>query len=323
MRPTRDQFSFLPHFDGKRFFNPGGKQARGLLDVLRWKLTSRAAKSPAFIDDVQPSIPVRSLPEQKIRVTLVNHSTALLQAHGLNILTDPVWSERASPFPFMGPRRHRAPGVRFEDLPPIDLVLLSHNHYDHLDLSTLRQLKRNHQSEYVVPLGLAKLLSKHKLPAAHEIDWGDSLTLRGITIHAVPALHFSARGLGDRNRTLWCGYLLETAGGLIYYAGDTAHGEHFAAIHKLYEPPRVALLPVGAYQPRWFMSAVHMDPEEAVSAHQVLGAQVSIAIHHGTFQLTDEALDTPRRELESCIRKAGVDPKCFQILQNGQFADFQ
>jgi L-ascorbate metabolism protein UlaG (beta-lactamase superfamily) len=305
-----------------RFFNPDGKQARGLLDVLRWKLTTRGAKPPAFLHDVQPCVPVRSLPEQQIRVTLINHSTVLLQANGLNILTDPVWSERASPLSAVGPRRHRTPGVRFTDLPPIDLVLLSHNHYDHFDLPTLRQLQRVHGSEYVIPLGLAKLFSKHKLPPAHELDWGDSLTLRGTTIHAVQAIHFSARSVGDRNRTLWCGYLLETAGGPIYFAGDTAYGEHFAAIHKYYGPPRVALLPIGAYQPRWFMSAVHMNPEEAVWAHQTLGAQISIAIHHGTFQLADEALDTPRQELESCIRKTGVDPKCFQILRNGQFMEF-
>ncbi|MFL6465009.1 MAG: MBL fold metallo-hydrolase, partial [Bryobacteraceae bacterium] len=295
MPPTHDKPLSPSHFDGVRFFNPDGKQARGLLGVLRWKLTTRGAKSPAFLHDVHRSVPVRSLPEQQIRVTLINHSTVLLQINGLNILTDPVWSERASPFSAIGPRRHRTPGVRFADLPPIDLVLLSHNHYDHLDLPTLRQLQRAHGSAYVVPLGLAKLFSKHKLPAAHELDWGDSLTLRGTTIHAVPALHFSARSIGDRNRTLWCGYLLETASGPIYFAGDTAYGEHFAAIHKYYGSPRVALLPIGAYQPRWFMSAVHMNPEEAVWAHQTLGAQISIAIHHGTFQLADEALDTPRK----------------------------
>jgi L-ascorbate metabolism protein UlaG (beta-lactamase superfamily) len=127
--------------------------------------------------------------------------------------------------------------------------------------------------------------------------------------------------LGDRNRTLWCGYLIETAHGPIYFAGDTAYGEHFAAICKHYGPPRVALLPIGAYQPRWFMSAVHMNPEDAVAAHQLLGAQISIAIHHGTFQLTDESLDTPGRELESCRAKAGIDPKCFQILRNGEFTE--
>ena len=323
--PVRDSRNslFPPHFDGKRFFNPGGKQARGLPDVLRWKLTSRAAKSPAFVDDVQPSVPPRSLPEGRVRVTLVNHSTVLLQASGLNILTDPIWSERASPLSRVGPRRHRAPGIRFADLPPIDLVLLSHNHYDHCDLPTLRQLKRDHKSEYVVPLGLANLFSKHKLPAVHELDWGNSITLRGTTIHAVPALHFSARGLGDRNRTLWCGYLLETAAGPIYLAGDTAYGEHFAAIRKHYGPPCLAFLPIGAYEPRWFMSAVHMDPEAAVTAHQTLGAQVSIAIHHGTFQLADEPINVPAQELESCREKAGIDPKCFQILRNGQFAEFE
>jgi L-ascorbate metabolism protein UlaG (beta-lactamase superfamily) len=321
--PIQNQPLFPPHFDGQRFFNPNGKQARGLLDVLRWKLTTRAVKSPAFVDDVQPSVPLRSLPEQQMRVTLVNHSTVLIQANGLNILTDPIWSERASPFSRIGPRRHRAPGVRFADLPPIDLVLLSHNHYDHFDLPTLLQLNRNGKSEYIVPLGLAKLFSKHRLPAAYELDWGNSLTLRGTTIHAAPALHFSARGLGDRNRTLWCGYLLETVNGPIYFAGDTAHGEHFAAIRQYFGPPRVALLPIGAYQPRWFMSAVHMNPEDAVAAHRTLEARTSIAIHHGTFQLTDEPLDAPGQELESCREKAGIEAKRFRILRNGQFADFE
>jgi L-ascorbate metabolism protein UlaG (beta-lactamase superfamily) len=208
------------------------------------------------------------------------------------------------------------------DLPPIDLVLLSHNHYDHCDLPTLRQLKQNHKSEYVVPLGLAKLFSEHKLPAAHELDWGDSVTLRGTAIHAVPALHFSARGLGDRNRTLWCGYLLETPKGPIYFAGDTAHGEHFAAIREQFGPPCLAFLPIGAYEPRWFMSAVHMNPEDAVAAHQILGAQTSIAIHHGTFQLADESLDAPKNELENFRTQAGIDPRSFQILRNGQFVEF-
>ena len=322
MPPTRPTSPFPPHFDGQRFFNPGGKQARGLLDVLRWKLTSRAAPTPRFIADVQPSVPVPSLPQEQARVTLINHSTVLLQVNGLNILTDPVWSERASPVRFAGPRRRRAPGVRWEDLPPIDLVLLSHNHYDHLDLRTLHKLKRTHPSEYIVPLGLAKLLARQKLGAAQELDWGDSLSFRGTVIHAVPALHFSARSLRDRNRTLWCGYLLETPTGPVYFAGDTAYGEHFAAIRQRYGAPRLALLPIGAYQPRWFMSAVHMGPDEAVRAHSDLGSQVSVAIHHGTFQLTDEALDTPPEELRSCLSKMELDPKCFQSLRNGEFADF-
>lgn len=262
------------------------------------------------------------MPEKQMRVTLVNHSTVLLQVNGLNILTDPIWSERASPLWGVGPRRHRAPGIRFGDLPPIDLVLLSHNHYDHCDLPTLLQLQRNHRSGYIVPLGLRKFFSDHKLPAVHELDWGVSAAIRGTTIHAVPALHFSARGLGDRNRTLWCGYILETPNGPVYFAGDTAYGEHFAAIRQQYGPPFLALLPIGAYEPRWFMSAVHMNPEDAVAAHQVLGAQTSIAIHHGTFQLADESLDTPQKELERCRAKAGIDPQCFQILRNGQFVEF-
>lgn len=313
---------FPPHFDGKRFFNPGGEQARGLRDVLRWKLKTRPAPSPAFVDDVQPSVPPASVPEQQIRVTLINHSTVLLQANGFNILTDPIWSERASPVSFAGPRRRRAPGVRFEDLPQIHLVLLSHNHYDHLDLPTMRRLKQFHQSEYIVPLGLAKFFSRHKLGDVYELDWGSSFDFRGMAIHAVPAMHFSARSMRDRNRTLWSGYLLQTAAGPVYFAGDTAYGEHFAAIRQHYGQPRVAILPIGAYEPRWFMSAVHMNPEDAVRAYQTLGAQAGIAIHQGTFQLADESLDTPAQELQGCLERARLSPKDFQALRNGQFAEF-
>jgi L-ascorbate metabolism protein UlaG (beta-lactamase superfamily) len=307
--------NFLKHFDGRRFYNPDAPQALGFLDALRWKLTTRPEPSPPFIADVDQSIPPRKVEGRQIRITLVNHSTVLVQGSGFNLLTDPIWSERASPLSRIGPRRRRKPGVRLDDVPPIDAVLLSHNHYDHLDLPSLRQLAALRRSTFVVAARGSRLLRSQKIEPAHELDWGESLTISGIAIHCVPAMHFSARGIFDRNKTLWCGYLIEYPEQLVYFAGDTAFGDHFAQIREEFGSPTLALLPIGAYEPRWFMSPVHMSPEEAVQAHDILGAQTSIAIHHGTFQLADDGVDTPKKRLLGCRRD-----RAFLILNNGQSA---
>ena len=304
---------FPRHFDGKRFFNPDAPQARGLLGALRWKLTSRPELSARFVADVEPSKPPSCVEGNELRVTLINHSTLLLQQGGINILTDPIWSERASPFTSIGPRRRREPGVRWEDLPRIDVVLLSHNHYDHLDLVTLRRLADRGPCQFVVPARVARLLRSRSIGPVHELDWGESLPLAHSAIHSVPALHFSARGLFDRNRTLWCGYVIEAADRAVYFAGDTGFGGHFARIRERFGAPRLALLPIGSYQPRWFMSPVHMAPDEAVRAHRILGAGTSIAIHHGTFQLGDEGIDTPKLRLAAC-----APGDSFLVLNNGQ-----
>ena len=305
--------AFPKHFDGKRFFNPGAAQARGFASALRWMLTSRRQRSPRFVPDVAPCKPPARVEGPELRVTFVNHSTVLLQQRAANVLTDPIWSRRASPFSWVGPSRRREPGVRWEDLPPIDTVLLSHNHYDHLDLAALRRLAACGETQFVVPAGVGRLLRSQNIGPLHELDWGDSVALGAATVHSVPALHFSGRGLFDRNRTLWCGYVLEAAEGTVYFAADTAFGEHFAQIRGRFGAPRLALLPIGAYEPRWFMSSVHMAPEEAVRAHRILGAATSIAIHHGTFQLGDEALDEPR---EALLRCAPGDS--FLALGNGE-----
>jgi len=305
---------FPRHFDGKRFFNPDAPQARGFLDALQWKLTSRPEPSSRFVSDVEPSKPPGSVEGNGLRVTLINHSTVLLQQSGINILTDPIWSERASPFTSIGPRRRRPPGVRWEDLPRIHIALLSHNHYDHLDLFTLRRLTDRGECQFVVPARVARLLRSWGIGPVHELDWGESLSLAPITIHSVPAMHFSARSLFDRNRTLWCGYAIEAADRVVYFAGDTGFGDHFARIRERFGAPRLALLPIGAYEPRWFMSPVHMTPDEAIRAHQILGAETSIAIHHGTFQLGDEGIDTPKRRLAAC-----APGDSFLVLNNGQF----
>jgi L-ascorbate metabolism protein UlaG (beta-lactamase superfamily) len=306
---------FPKHFDGKRFYNPDAPQSPGYLDALRWKLSSRPEPSPKFIADVEQSIPPRRVENSGLRATLVNHSTVLLQQLGCNILTDPVWSERVSPVSWIGPRRRRKPGVSWENLPPIDVVLISHNHYDHLDLATLRRLAARGDSTYIVPAGVARLLRSRDIGPAHELDWGESLSLPGFTIHCVPALHFSSRGIHDHNLTLWCGYMIEYQERLVYFAGDTAFGPHFAQIREKFGSPSLALLPIGAYEPRWFMSPVHMAPDQAVIAHQILAAKTSIAIHHGTFQLADEGIDTPKKQLLDCAQR---EP--FLVLDNGHFA---
>ena len=310
MRQSAGAPSFREHFDGKRFFNPNGERARGFADVLRWQLNNRREASPPFVDDVKPSQPPARVDGDELRVTMVNHSTVLLQHAGRNILTDPVWGERVSPFSWIGPRRHRAPGVRWEDLPRIDVVLISHNHYDHLELAVVRKLA---WCEFVAPKGLARLLKRQGIERVHELDWGEAAETAGLAIHAAPAMHFSARGLFDRNRTLWCGFAMETARGVVYFAGDTGFGDHFAAIRERYGAPRLALLPIGAYEPRWFMSPVHMGPAEAARAHEMLGAEKSVAIHHGTFQLADEGIDTPGRELARC-----APGDSFVVLANGE-----
>jgi L-ascorbate metabolism protein UlaG (beta-lactamase superfamily) len=232
---------FPRHFDGKRFFNPNAPPARGFLDVLRWKLTSRPDPSARFVSDVEQSKPPSSVEKGQLRVTLINHSTVLLQQDGSHILTDPIWSERASPLAAIGPRRRGVPGVRWEDLPRIDTVLLSDNHYDHLDLATLRRLADRGQSQFIVPAGVASLLRSGNIGPVHELDWGESLPLARNTIHGVPAAHFSGLGISDRDLTLWCGYVIEATDCVVYFAGDTGFGDHFAGIRERFGAPRLAL----------------------------------------------------------------------------------
>jgi L-ascorbate metabolism protein UlaG (beta-lactamase superfamily) len=312
---------FPKHFDGVRFYNPDAPQAPGLLDALKWKLTGQRERSRRFIADVEQSIPPHRVEGSGLRATLVNHSTVLLQQRGCNILTDPIWSERASPVSWAGPRRRRKQGISWEDLPPIDAVLISHNHYDHMDLPTLRRLAARGDSIFIVPAGGARLLRAENIGPAHELDWGETFSAKslappGIAIHCVPALHFSSRGIYDRNMALWCGYVIECRKRVVYFAGDTAFGGHFAQIRAKFGSPDLALLPIGAYEPRWFMSPVHMAPDEAVRAQAILGAKTSIAIHHGTFQLADEGVDTPGKQLIACAPNGS-----FLLLRNGQFAD--
>ncbi len=310
------------HFDGRRFFNPGPFSDRGFRDFLRWQFHSERGFWPDFIDEPPGPPPPSRVEGDRLRVTFVQHSTVLIQTAGLNILTDPLWSKRVGPVSWLGPRRRRSPGLRINDLPRIDVILLSHNHYDHLDLPTLRNLVEAHAPQLIAPLGVRALLEAKGLPSTAELDWWQTISLRnGMKATCVPARHFSARGFRDRNNALWCGYVLEASGGRIYFAGDTGYGPHFEQIARQFAPIRLALLPIGAYKPAWFMSPVHMSPFEAVRAHQALGAQTSVGIHFGTFALADEGEKEPATDLERALKEAGNPMPQFWKLDFGEGRD--
>ncbi len=296
------------HFDGRVFANRPPSSARGQLDVLRWKLTSDGAPPTPPVSVIAGEPPAPGA-HGSLTATWVGHATVLLQAGGVRVLTDPIWSDRASPVAFAGPRRFAEPGVRFADLPPIDIVTVSHNHYDHCDLDTLARLHGERGARIVVPLGVDLLLAQRGI-AATALDWWQPVTIAGTTVTAVPARHFSGRGLGDRNRTLWCGYLIDLPGGQrVYMAGDTGAGPHFAEIGSRYPGIRLALMPVGAYLPRWFMADIHLDPAEALAAVDAVGAQWAIGIHWNTFPMADDGPDDVRRDLAAALsdRRGGPD----------------
>jgi L-ascorbate metabolism protein UlaG (beta-lactamase superfamily) len=240
----------------------------------------------------------------------------------VNVLTDPVWSQRVSPVSWAGPRRHRPPGVRFEDLPQTDLVLLSHNHYDHLDLPTLSRLESRDGPSFFCGLGVGNLLRRHGIRDVTELDWWETVRgRRSLSVTSVPVQHFSGRGLSDRNRTLWTGFVLSGLAGNVFFAGDTGYGPHFRKIHERFPKMRLALLPIGAYKPVWFMGPVHMSPAEALAAHQNLEAQTSVGMHFGTFELANDGQDEPRQEIERLLsQEPGAKPR-FWLLENGEGRD--
>jgi len=303
------------HFDGRRFFNPNGANGQPVWMVPRLLLTPRT-RWPSAVP-VEPRRPPTAGPVDVV-VTFVGHATFLIQVAGLNLLIDPVYAARASPVAFAGPRRVRAPGVRFDDLPTIALVLLSHNHYDHCDLGTLRALGRRFHPLVVTPSGNGRLLRSAGIGHVEEIDWWQSAGEAPLPITLTPAQHFSSRNMFDRNRALWGGFLIEADGRRILFAGDSGYGPHFRDIAARLGPIDLALLPIGAYEPRWFMKEIHMNPAEAVQAHLDLAARQSIAMHFGTFQLTPEGIDEPVRELARALRERRVPAERFRTVEVGE-----
>jgi L-ascorbate metabolism protein UlaG (beta-lactamase superfamily) len=251
-------------------------------------------------------------------ITFVGHSTFLIQTRSGHILTDPMFSERASPLRFVGPRRVRRAAVAIADLPPIAVVLLSHNHYDHCDLPSLRRLRRRFDPLLITPLKNGRVARRAGFRRIQEVDWWEGAGTAPLRVTAAPAQHFSARTPFDRNRALWSGFVIDVEGRRIFFAGDTGYGGHFQQIRERLGPIDVALLPIGAYEPRWFMKDIHMDPWEAAQAHRDLDAQRSIGMHFGTFQLTTEGIDEPVAALEQARREQKIGDHEFTVLGFGE-----
>lgn len=304
------------HRQHGRFFNPKMRRTSRKA-FLRWIFTRQPGAWRTFTETEPRAKPLARVDGDSLSITFVNHSTFLIQTAGYNLLTDPVWSERVSPVSFAGPRRHRSPGVALDDLPAIDVVLLSHNHYDHCDYKTLHRLAKRDNPVLFCPLGLLRPMRKLGFQKIFELDWWQSATFAQLRVHAVPAQHFSSRGLFDRNRTLWCGWMVETTQGSIYFAGDTGMASLFEEIAKDFPDIRLALLPIGAYTPESLMGPIHMTPEEALTAHQTLKPAQSIATHFGTFALADDGEFEPIERLKQAMLQTPPETP-FTVLREGE-----
>lgn len=309
------------HFDGLRFRSPGQPQDKGVAELLRWQLGGGRKAWPESV----PS-PFRDKPPARVdglRVALVGHATLLIQVAGVNLLIDPHWSERASPVSFAGPKRVNPPGIAFEDLPPIDAVLVTHNHYDHLDIETLRRLDATQHPMVITPLGNDAIISSavSTVSKIEARDWGQSVALdHGVTVHLEPAYHWSARGMNDRRMALWCAFVLTTPAGVIYHIGDTGFGDGaiFRTVRQTYGAPRLAILPIGAYAPRWFMAPQHLNPDDAVRVFEASGAAQALGHHWGTFRLTNEGVEEPAQDLAVALAARNVPQERFRALHPGE-----
>jgi L-ascorbate metabolism protein UlaG (beta-lactamase superfamily) len=307
------RFPVSDHCDGERFFNTDRTADRTFREAVQWMRTRTPTPWPKGVALAPQAPPPVAVERGRAAVTFVGHSTFLIRTASTVLITDPVFTPHAGPFGRMGPRRVRPPAVAPRDLPAVDIVLVSHNHYDHLQPSSLRLFRDT--GSFVVPLGLRGLMPGRTIL---ELDWWQSGTVGGAEVTAVPAQHFSARTPWDRNRTLWCGYVVRVDGVTIYFAGDSGYSAQFREIGARCPGIDVALIPIGAYEPRWFMTPAHMNPEEAVRVHQDIGARTSVAMHFGTFQLTDEAIDEPVRALARARAAAGVSAEAFRVLDFGE-----
>jgi N-acyl-phosphatidylethanolamine-hydrolysing phospholipase D len=320
------------HAPDGSFRNPWpDSEPRGWRDVLQWRRRRRGQVLPAdpprnSFPTARPEISYPRAPATDYTATWIGHSTVLLQFGGLNIITDPMFSQRAFPVQWAGPRRIMDPAIAIDALPPLDVVLLSHTHYDHLDKPAVRQLTRAHpDATWVVPLGVGAYLRGWGAHEIVELDWWQQADVGALCVTATPARHFSARRLGDRNKTLWCGFALELAGKRAFFAGDTAYHDQFRKVGERCGPFDFVMIPIGAYDPRWFMHVVHVDPEEAVQIYQdIIAAQpleshpLMLGIHWGTFRLTDEAVDEPPKRTAERWRLAGLDNDRLWIARFGE-----
>lgn len=309
------------HFDGKKFFNEPNV-SKSLWQVLKWKVTETPKEWPESVEVIPRKVKQERLTEGDLQITFINHASFLIQFGEFNILTDPIYSDRASPVSFAGPKRVRDVGVRFEDLPKIDYVLISHNHYDHFDNETIQMLDKRDAPVFVAGLGNDVLFKNLGVDESRikTMDWKDDFKVGSKVITFLKCQHWSARGIFDRNKMLWGSFAITSNNKKIYFAGDTGYGEFLKEIGNDFKYFDVSLLPIGAYEPRWFMKQQHMNPEEAVLAHIDLNSKFSIGMHFGTFQLTNEGINDPEIELKAAMIKHNV--KNFKVPKFGESFSF-
>lgn len=333
---AEDKGLISDHFDGNLFFNPGSRVPQSLPQgeepkrsrfrwIWWWILGNDWPTWPQIKDGKPGEPPAMRVPKDSLLITAVGHATFLIQMDGLNLLTDPIWSDRCSPVSWVGPKRHRDPGIRFEDLPPIDAVLVSHNHYDHLDLPTLKRLARKGARRSITTLGNRDLIKSTGIPTVNELDWWQSIRLsEEVMVTLVPAQHFSSRTPWDRNQTLWGGFVISGPSGNVFYSGDTGYGPHFREIAQRFSPLRAAILPISPFRPRKSYApyghypSVHMRPSEAIQAHLDLRASFSIAAHLQVFQLGADGFDDAPNELGSTLLERNLKPDAFIVPAAGQ-----
>ena len=304
------------HWDGTRFLNPDGAEAGQPFTAVPRMLREPRTPWPTWIEAL--SHPAPALDGASAVVTFIGHATFLIQTPSANLLTDPIYSMRAGPMNLMGPRRVRPPAIRLDDLPPISTVLLSHNHYDHCDRRTLGLLADRFNPHVIAPLGNASIVRSAGLRHVEELDWWEEAHTSALSITLTPARHFSARTPFDRNRALWGGFMMTAGRARIFFAGDSAYGSHFSVIRRRLGRIDLALLPIGAYEPRWFMHVVHMNPAEAVQAHVDLESAQSVGMHFGTFQMTTEGIDAPLAALDLARREQNIPADRFRTLGFGE-----
>ncbi|MBU3916870.1 MBL fold metallo-hydrolase [bacterium] len=309
------------HFDGSRFFIKGSDHT--FSDEIKWMWEMETIKWPEWINDPPQPPPVKHVKNGELRITYVNHATVLIQMDGINILTDPIWSDRAGPVSWIGPKRVRAPGLRMDDLPKIDIILISHDHYDHLDFPSLEKLVEKHHPLIFTGLGVKSRLESLSVDKLIEMDWWqEHFYSKDIKIIFVPSHHNSGRGLFDSNKTLWGGFVIKGSAGNVLFMGDTAFGEFVEQIKKRFSNFKLAILPLGSYEKRWFMKNQHINPDEAVKIHEVLNVSQSMGIHYATFEEhAEQTIDAHEKDLKMALEKYRVPESRFWVLNFGEGRD--
>ncbi|WII73859.1 MBL fold metallo-hydrolase [Bdellovibrio sp. 22V] len=311
-----------PHHGKNQFLNNYDNQPKASFWKWQWeRLWTNAPEEPVFAPEIVKT-DTAFLRANKAHNTLtwVGHATSLVQVEGVNILMDPMFSERASPVSFAGPKRLAPLPFALAELPPIDVVMVSHGHYDHMDLPTLRELQKRGEGKtmFLVPLGDAELMRSEGLTNVQELDWWEEVKIQNISLVFTPAQHWTQRKLFSRNQSLWGGWLVKAPSLKLLYTGDTGYSKDFRDIHDKWGDIDVALIPIGAYEPRWFMKQQHVNPAEAIQIHQDLHAKLSIGVHWGTFRLADETMLAPLEDLHKALEQRRLGPESFRVLKHGE-----